>query len=171
MRTQQYLWMAVTADEYELPLIVENTAAALGRKAGSHWGYRQNSGIPRKKWKVQKNEKRTDAGLWNPVQGPESGGKTVERLTIAYERKWVDESVVAVEDIAGGEMGWITTERVTHVDTTMRECVIARRVKSSEMLQWTHTAVDNTKEAGKKPWLRRSWKGREDERWKQQKKM
>lgn len=34
MRTQQYLWMAVTADEYELPLIVENTAAALGRKLG-----------------------------------------------------------------------------------------------------------------------------------------
>ena len=36
MRTQQYLWMAVTADEYELPLIVENTADALGRKAWSH---------------------------------------------------------------------------------------------------------------------------------------
>ena len=34
MITQQYLWMAVTADEYELPLIVENTAAALGRKLG-----------------------------------------------------------------------------------------------------------------------------------------
>ena len=31
---KQYLWMAVTADEYELPLIVENTAAALGRKLG-----------------------------------------------------------------------------------------------------------------------------------------
>lgn len=31
---QRYFWMAVTADEYELPLIVENTAAALGRKLG-----------------------------------------------------------------------------------------------------------------------------------------
>lgn len=31
---KQYLWMAVTADEYELPLIVENTATALGRKLG-----------------------------------------------------------------------------------------------------------------------------------------
>ena len=31
---KQYLWMAVTADEYELPLIVENTAAALARRLG-----------------------------------------------------------------------------------------------------------------------------------------
>lgn len=34
MRTQQYLWMAVTADEYELPLAVEDTAAALARRLG-----------------------------------------------------------------------------------------------------------------------------------------
>ena len=34
MRTQQYLWMAVTADEYELPLAVEDTAAALSRRLG-----------------------------------------------------------------------------------------------------------------------------------------
>ena len=31
---KQYLWMAVTADEYELPLIVEDTAAALARRLG-----------------------------------------------------------------------------------------------------------------------------------------
>lgn len=34
MRTQQYLWLAVTADEYELPLVVEDTAAALARRLG-----------------------------------------------------------------------------------------------------------------------------------------
>lgn len=34
MRTQQYLWMAVTADEYELPLVIEDTAAALARRLG-----------------------------------------------------------------------------------------------------------------------------------------
>lgn len=34
MGKQQYLWMAVTADEYELPLIVEDTAAALARRLG-----------------------------------------------------------------------------------------------------------------------------------------
>lgn len=31
---QRYLWMAVTADEYKLPLIVEDTAAALARRLG-----------------------------------------------------------------------------------------------------------------------------------------
>lgn len=31
---QRYLWMAVTADEYELPLAVEDTAAALARRLG-----------------------------------------------------------------------------------------------------------------------------------------
>ena len=31
---QRYLWLAVTADEYELPMIVENTAAALARRLG-----------------------------------------------------------------------------------------------------------------------------------------
>ena len=31
---KQYLRMAVTADEYELPLIVEDTAAALARRLG-----------------------------------------------------------------------------------------------------------------------------------------
>lgn len=31
---QWYLWMAVTADEYELPLAVEDTAAALARRLG-----------------------------------------------------------------------------------------------------------------------------------------
>lgn len=31
---QRYLWMAVTADEYELPLAVEDTAAALTRRLG-----------------------------------------------------------------------------------------------------------------------------------------
>lgn len=31
---QRYLWMAVTADEYELPLVVEDTAAALARRLG-----------------------------------------------------------------------------------------------------------------------------------------
>ena len=34
MSKQRYLWLAVTADEYELPLIVENTAAALARRLG-----------------------------------------------------------------------------------------------------------------------------------------
>lgn len=34
MNKQRYLWLAVTADEYELPLIVENTAAALARRLG-----------------------------------------------------------------------------------------------------------------------------------------
>ena len=34
MRTQQDLWLAVTADEYELPLVVEDTAAALARRLG-----------------------------------------------------------------------------------------------------------------------------------------
>ena len=34
MGKQQYLWMAVTADEYELPLVVEDTAAALARRLG-----------------------------------------------------------------------------------------------------------------------------------------
>lgn len=32
----------------------------------------------------------TDTGFWNPVQGPKSGGRTVKRLTTAYEREWVD---------------------------------------------------------------------------------
>lgn len=31
---QRYLWMAVTADEYKLPLIVEDTAAALAKRLG-----------------------------------------------------------------------------------------------------------------------------------------
>ena len=31
---KQYLWLAVTADEYELPLAVEDTAAALARRLG-----------------------------------------------------------------------------------------------------------------------------------------
>lgn len=31
---KQYLWMAVTADEYELPMAVEDTAAALARRLG-----------------------------------------------------------------------------------------------------------------------------------------
>lgn len=31
---KQYLWMAVTADEYELPLAVEDTASALARRLG-----------------------------------------------------------------------------------------------------------------------------------------
>lgn len=30
----RYLWMAVTADKYELPLIVEESAAALAAKCG-----------------------------------------------------------------------------------------------------------------------------------------
>ena len=34
MGKQRYLWLAVTADEYELPLVVENTAAALARRLG-----------------------------------------------------------------------------------------------------------------------------------------
>lgn len=34
MSKQRYLWLAVTADEYELPMIVENTAAALARRLG-----------------------------------------------------------------------------------------------------------------------------------------
>ena len=34
MNKQQYFWLAVTADEYELPLAVENTAAALARRLG-----------------------------------------------------------------------------------------------------------------------------------------
>lgn len=31
---KQYLWLAVTADEYELPLVIEDTAAALARRLG-----------------------------------------------------------------------------------------------------------------------------------------
>ena len=34
MNKQRYLWLAVTADEYELPLVVEDTAAALARRLG-----------------------------------------------------------------------------------------------------------------------------------------
>ena len=34
MSKQRYLWLAVTADEYELPLAVEDTAAALARRLG-----------------------------------------------------------------------------------------------------------------------------------------
>ena len=34
MSKQRYLWLAVTADEYELPLAVENTAAELARRLG-----------------------------------------------------------------------------------------------------------------------------------------
>ena len=34
MSKQRYLWLAVTADEYELPLTVENTAAELARRLG-----------------------------------------------------------------------------------------------------------------------------------------
>lgn len=34
MNKQQYFWLAVTADEYELPLVVEDTAAALARRLG-----------------------------------------------------------------------------------------------------------------------------------------
>lgn len=34
MGKQRYLWLAVTADEYELPLAVEDTAAALARRLG-----------------------------------------------------------------------------------------------------------------------------------------
>lgn len=34
MSKQRYLWLAVTADEYELPLAVENTAAELARRPG-----------------------------------------------------------------------------------------------------------------------------------------
>lgn len=34
MGKQRYLWLAVTADEYELPLAVENTAAELARRLG-----------------------------------------------------------------------------------------------------------------------------------------
>lgn len=31
---KRYFWLAVTADEYELPLAVENTAAELARRLG-----------------------------------------------------------------------------------------------------------------------------------------
>jgi ribosomal protein L7Ae-like RNA K-turn-binding protein len=31
---KKYLWLAVTPDEYELPLIVADSAAELGRKCG-----------------------------------------------------------------------------------------------------------------------------------------
>ena len=34
MSKKRYLWLAVTADEYELPLAVEDTAAALARRLG-----------------------------------------------------------------------------------------------------------------------------------------
>lgn len=34
MSKQWYLWLAVTANEYELPLAVEDTAAALARRLG-----------------------------------------------------------------------------------------------------------------------------------------
>ena len=34
MSKQRYLWLAVNADEYELPLAVENTAAELARRLG-----------------------------------------------------------------------------------------------------------------------------------------
>lgn len=34
MSKQRYLWLAVTADEYELPMAVEDTAAALARRLG-----------------------------------------------------------------------------------------------------------------------------------------
>ena len=34
MSKQRYLWLAVTADDYDLPLAVENTAAELARRLG-----------------------------------------------------------------------------------------------------------------------------------------
>lgn len=34
MSKKRYLWLAVTADEYELPLVIEDTAAALARRLG-----------------------------------------------------------------------------------------------------------------------------------------
>lgn len=34
MSKQRYLWLAVTADEYELPLVIEDTEAALARRLG-----------------------------------------------------------------------------------------------------------------------------------------
>ena len=34
MGKQRYLWLAVTANEYELPLVIEDTAAALARRLG-----------------------------------------------------------------------------------------------------------------------------------------
>ena len=34
MSKQRYLWLAVTADEYELPLVIEDPAAALARRLG-----------------------------------------------------------------------------------------------------------------------------------------
>lgn len=34
MGKQQYLWLAVTVDKYELPLMVEDSSAKLGAKFG-----------------------------------------------------------------------------------------------------------------------------------------
>lgn len=43
------------------------------------------------------------------------------------------------------------TRTVTRADTTMRECVIARRATSFETLQQTRITVDDTYETGNRP--------------------
>lgn len=40
------------------------------------------------------------------------------------------------------------TRTVAHADTTMKECVIARRATSFETLQQTRITVENTDETG-----------------------
>ena len=71
---KRYFWLAVTADEYELPLAVEDTAAALARRLGVSENTVRTVEYRGKNERYRRTKKRTDAGLWNPVQGPESRG-------------------------------------------------------------------------------------------------
>ena len=43
------------------------------------------------------------------------------------------------------------TRTVAYADTTMKECVIARRATSFETLQQTRITVENTDETGNRP--------------------
>lgn len=48
-----YLWIAVTSDQYELPIAVEKTASALAVKLGTSEHYIRNSldvDLKRKRW-------------------------------------------------------------------------------------------------------------------------
>lgn len=81
MRTQQYLWIAVTADEYELPLAVEDTAAALARRLGI------SEDTVRVVVYRGKNERyrRTRKG---PMPG--FGVQDVSAKQVKYEDNWID---------------------------------------------------------------------------------
>ena len=63
---KRYFWLAVTADEYELPLAVEDTAAALARRLGvSENTAEKMKGIEeREKDRCRALESGTRSGKW-----------------------------------------------------------------------------------------------------------